>query len=122
MKRKLSIATLFGIVTAVAAVAATVVGLTVIELPEKGGGWSATGISVAKPIHVQANDCLPTNGTLIIKQVIGSSTTNTLYSGTATNGVINHAISTTWYICAGDKLVREGTITNGYPRLILEGD
>jgi hypothetical protein len=121
MKRKFSIAGLLLVAAAMIATAATVVGLHVVGLPEKGS-WKATGISVAKPVHVQANDCLPTNGTLIIKQVIGSSTTNTLYSGTATNGVINQAIGTTWYVCAGDTLLREGTITNGYPRVIFEGD
>jgi len=124
MKRKFSLLSIFAVVmmiTVLVATAATVYGLHVIGLPEKGK-WTATGISVAKPIHVQAYDCLPADGTLIIKQVIGSSTTNTLYSGSATAGIINAPIVATNYVCAGDALLREGTITNGYPRMILEGD
>lgn len=121
MKNKLSICALIALTVVAVAAAATVVGLTVANLPEKGE-WIPTGINVAKPAHVQGFDLLPVNGTLIIKQRIGTSTTNTVYSGTATNGAINHAISGTYYVVAGDTLIREGTITNGSVRVLLEGD
>lgn len=117
--KKLSLITALALIAFVAT-AATIVGLTVCSLPQKGE-WVPTGIEVASPIHVQAYNCLPTNGTLIIKQRINAATTNTIYTGTATNGIINHAISGTAYIIAGDTLIREGTITNAAVRLILEG-
>jgi len=107
-------------VCSVIALAATAASLKVASLPEKGE-YTAPGVGLAKPLYVEAFGLLPTNGTLIIKRVVESST-NTVYSGSASGGAVSAAVTTTNYFAAGDSLVREGTCTNGVVRLIFEGD
>lgn len=89
------------------------------------GVFHATGVDAGRLAAVLAEGAVPATGTVIIKRIStagGVVGTNTLGTYTATGGVINATIAagTDIWLLAGDKLLREGTVTNACPvRLII---
>lgn len=118
--RKYSLALLSLVALVGIAAAATVVGLNAVSLPSDGP-WTPTGIGIGKALHAEAFGVLPQSGTITVSRV-ANGITNAVVSFACTNGYNSIPVSGTWYIAAGDTLLRSGGTTNGQVRLILEGD
>lgn len=86
----------------------------VISAPEKGTFWPS-GVNVGRIAAVQVEGALPDNGTVIISRISDdASVTNTLVTATASSGsaLFTVGTGTNYWIMAGDKLLRSGTVTN----------
>lgn len=86
----------------------------VISAPEKGTFWPS-GINVGRIAAVQVEGAYPTNSTVIISRISDNgAVTNALVTVTDVNGsaLLNIGTGTNYWIMAGDKLLRSGTVTN----------
>lgn len=111
------------LLSAVFATAATVViagSYGVINISEPGL-VEPLGFGVARIDQVECQGSAVANGTVIISSVSANGAhTNALVTVTNSAGKVTSAIanSTAYYI-AGDKLLRTGTATNGFVRIIV---
>lgn len=116
MKKKVMLMFAVALIAA-AAIAATT--YTAIDVPEVGE-QDVAGVSVVKPILLEGFGIVPTNGTVTISRIVGT-TTNEIATATATNGAFNAEVSGV-YLLKGDVILRSGTATNGVVRFICSGE
>jgi len=87
------------------------------------GATTITSSGVSKVVLIEVAGSTEATGTVILKRVVlGTTTSNTQYTVTCSGGanVTGLVPTNTFYLAAGDTLIREGTATNGMVRLVLQ--